>query len=143
MQRILARKFKKTILLIIAFTFFVTTCFYVRSYSLVASSNSMENGLRSKSIENNQNDPVEKSVLSDNPQTGELHYGMSLPAVKPDTGEYHAVTSNSGGYAIPITSTGIYSVKFSGPSLNGIIIRTVDIGNESLLLDLVINSYAD
>jgi hypothetical protein len=69
--------------------------------------------------------------------------GISSVTVMPDQGEYHAVTSNSGGYAIPITVPGSYLVRFSGPFLNENVIRIVNIESDSVLLDLIIDSGTD
>lgn len=55
--------------------------------------------------------------------------------VRPDHGAYYAVTSASGGYAIPITTSGVYRVAFSGGLLTGEAERTVKIGEYSALLD--------
>lgn len=93
------------------------------------------------SAENHYNRFIVGTVWAD--VNGNLMYdqGEGIPEVTvlPDHGEYHAITSNSGGYAIPITSPDIYIVTLSGPFLDGKIFRTVDIGNDSLLLDLIID----
>jgi uncharacterized protein YkwD len=43
--------------------------------------------------------------------------GFSGVTVMPSIGTYYAVTANSGGYAIPITETGVATINFSGESL--------------------------
>ena len=74
--------------------------------------------------------------LNDNDQydPGE---GMGGISVRPDWGAYHAVTADSGGYAMPILEAGTYKVSFSGPGISGETIRTVFVESQSRLLDLV------
>ncbi len=74
--------------------------------------------------------------LNDNDQydPGE---GMGGISVRPDRGAYHAVTADSGGYAMPILEAGTYTVTFSGSGISGETIRTVAVDNQSQLLDLV------
>jgi len=55
----------------------------------------------------------------------------------PDQGTYYAVTANSGGYALPIEMAGTYEVTFSGGVLGDNVVKTVMIGDDSELLDLV------
>ena len=62
--------------------------------------------------------------------------GLSGVTVMPDKGTYFAVTSNGGGYAIPILANDTYSVTFSGVQLNGTHTRTAAVGSVSVLLDL-------
>lgn len=62
--------------------------------------------------------------------------GFGSVSVTPDHGEYYAETSNSGGYAIPITEPGTYQVTFSGPTISHDVVKTVTVGDVSLLLDL-------
>lgn len=97
------------------------------------------------STENHYNCFLVGTVWADENGNSMYDPGEGIPEVKvsPDHGEYHALTSNSGGYAIPITSPGIYLIKFSGPFLNGKIFKTADIGKESLLMDLVIGPDTD
>jgi len=73
--------------------------------------------------------------LNDNDQydPGE---GMGGISVRPDRGAYHAVTADSGGYAMPILDAGTYTVSFSGSGISGETIRTVIVDSRSLLLDL-------
>jgi hypothetical protein len=61
--------------------------------------------------------------------------GLGGISVTPDQGTYYAVTANSGGYSIPITSTGTYQVTFSGSAVTTPVTRTVSIGSTSVLLD--------
>jgi hypothetical protein len=63
--------------------------------------------------------------------------GLSNVLVAPDHGTYYAITGAAGGYAIPVTSPGSYTVTFSGGDLNaGQIFKEVVVGSASLLLDL-------
>jgi PKD repeat protein len=62
--------------------------------------------------------------------------GIANVMVQPDHGKYYAITSNSGGYAIPIESPGNYQVDFSGGFLSGQGKKNVEIGEISVLLDL-------
>ncbi|MBN1873955.1 MAG: hypothetical protein JXA33_06980 [Anaerolineae bacterium] len=59
--------------------------------------------------------------------------GIAGVTVMPDAGTYYAVTSNSGGYAIPITAPGTYNVTFSGAASA---VKSVTVGDDSELLDL-------
>jgi pimeloyl-ACP methyl ester carboxylesterase len=61
--------------------------------------------------------------------------GIRGVTVMPDHGRYYAVTSNSGGYAIPVTSPGTYKVTFSGSSINGV--KTATVEGKSVLLDFM------
>jgi hypothetical protein len=62
--------------------------------------------------------------------------GESGVTVTPDSGTYYAVTADSGGYAIPVTSQSISTVTFSGTSLGTDINKPVSVGTESVLLDV-------
>ena len=61
--------------------------------------------------------------------------GISNITVLPNSGTYYAITSDSGGYSIPISSEGTYTITFSG-AVNAL--RSVTVGCESALLDLQI-----
>jgi hypothetical protein len=62
--------------------------------------------------------------------------GVGGVTVTPSTGTYYAITANSGGYAIPVTTAaGDYSVTFSGSGINDA--KNVTIGSVSVLLDYV------
>jgi hypothetical protein len=63
--------------------------------------------------------------------------GLGGVTVVPDQGTYYAVTSNSGGYSIPIEAPGTYEVTFSGSTLDEDVVKTVLIGDDSVLLDMV------
>ncbi len=60
--------------------------------------------------------------------------GKAGVTVMPDNGDYYAITGNSGGYAIPITSPGHYEVIFSGGSVSTHS-ATISVGDQSSLLD--------
>ncbi len=63
--------------------------------------------------------------------------GLEGITVRPDQGQYFAVTADSGGYAFPILAPGTYTVTFSGATLSGDVTRSVTIAAQSLLLDLL------
>lgn len=58
--------------------------------------------------------------------------GIGGVTVTPNQGTYYAITANSGGYAIPLTTSGAYQVTFSGPVSA---VKTVNVSNDSVLLD--------
>jgi hypothetical protein len=62
--------------------------------------------------------------------------GLAGVTVLPNKGAYYAVTANSGGYAIPITTAETYTVTFSGGELVGVYPRSVAVAGNSVLLDL-------
>ncbi len=63
--------------------------------------------------------------------------GIGGVRVTPDSGTYYAITSSSGGYAIPITmAAGNHSVTFSGSGINNA--KNVTIASVSVLLDYII-----
>jgi hypothetical protein len=62
--------------------------------------------------------------------------GIGGVTVEPDQGTYYAVTADSGGYAIPITTAATYEVTFSGSTITIPVTRTVAVGSTSVLLDL-------
>jgi len=66
--------------------------------------------------------------------------GIGGVTVMPDQGTYYAITSNSGGYAIPIEAPGTYEVTFSGATLDEDVVKTAMVGNDSVLLDLVFDA---
>jgi hypothetical protein len=65
--------------------------------------------------------------------------GLSDITIIPDQGGYYAVSSDSGGYALPVNS-GTYQVTFSGDSLDSDITKSVIVSGKSVLLDLVYGS---
>lgn len=65
--------------------------------------------------------------------------GEGLPGIKvqPSVGSFFAVTSSSGGYAIPFqTSPGAASVVFSGGGLDAPVTRTFSLVRENVKVDL-------
>ena len=56
----------------------------------------------------------------------------------PNQGTYYAVTSPSGGYAIPATTVGEYQITFSGGTLSFPVVKTVILETESVLLDFIV-----
>jgi hypothetical protein len=59
--------------------------------------------------------------------------GVGNVKVEPNLGEYYAVTANSGGYAIPVQSSGLYTITFSGAT-NSVV--SVIVNSVSVLVDL-------
>jgi hypothetical protein len=62
--------------------------------------------------------------------------GIAGVTALPDQGGFYAVTADSGGYAIPVTASGTYTVSFSGSAVTGTVDRSVTVGSRSALLDL-------
>jgi hypothetical protein len=58
--------------------------------------------------------------------------------VMPERGSYYAVTSASGGYAIPATADGTYLVTFFGGPLPYPFQRPVTLAEQSVLFDVII-----
>ncbi len=63
--------------------------------------------------------------------------GLSGVTVMPSIGTYHAVTADSGGYAIPITETGAVTVTFSGGTLQASGSRSTTLSTVSKLVDFI------
>lgn len=66
----------------------------------------------------------------------DLGEGLGNVQVRPNRGGYWAKTANSGGYALPATAVGSYSVSFSGGPLTTQRTLPVTVANDSILLDL-------
>jgi hypothetical protein len=64
--------------------------------------------------------------------------GKGNITVMPDNGEYYAITSDSGGYAIPVT-TGTYEILFSGNDLADMSFF-VTVQDKSILLDYKVDN---
>jgi len=70
--------------------------------------------------------------------------GLAGVTVMPDQGTFYAITGDAGGYAIPITAAGTYDVNFSGGGLGAVSFdRSVDVGTDSVLLDLTAADDSD
>ncbi len=66
--------------------------------------------------------------------------GMSGVTIHPTSGSYYAVSSTSGGYAIPITGlSGNLQVTFSGGALTNAITKTVSLTGQNVKLDFEFN----
>ncbi|HHX98223.1 MAG: hypothetical protein WAQ74_05335 [Kiritimatiellia bacterium] len=59
--------------------------------------------------------------------------------VTPDHGPYYAITGDAGGYAIPITTAGVYTLTFSGGALASNHTTSVTVDTHSVLADLELN----
>ncbi len=69
--------------------------------------------------------------------------GISGVRVQPAAGSYHAITSGSGGYAIPFSgATGASTVSFSGGGLTSAVSKNFNIDGENAKVDLRITSGA-
>ena len=79
------------------------------------------------------------TVWSDNNKNSLYDPGEGVGGVNvfPDHGKYFAVTSANGGYAVPILEEGDYQIRFSGNNIDTT--RTIHVGSQSVLLDLVFN----
>jgi Bacterial TSP3 repeat len=69
--------------------------------------------------------------------------GIGGVTVMPSQGNYFAVTAKSGGYAIPLITGGTYEVTFSGPGVPSGTVRSVTVGGESVLLELLVEPTVD
>jgi len=63
--------------------------------------------------------------------------GLAGVMVKPNKGTYYAVTSTSGGYAIPFTSAGSVTITATDGGLSSPVVKTVDFANENLKVDFI------
>lgn len=63
--------------------------------------------------------------------------GLSGVTVKPNRGTYYAVTSTSGGYAIPFTGSGSVVVTASEGGLAAPVTKTVDFSGENIKVDFI------
>lgn len=96
------------------------------------------------STSNHYNRFIVGTVWTDSNSNSQYDPGEGIAGVTamPDQGGYFAVTSNSGGYAIPATSSGTWTISFSGSAISGTVDRSVAVGSQSALLDLVYASGA-
>lgn len=79
------------------------------------------------------------TVWNDRNNNDQYDPGEGIAGVKvtPETGPYYAVTSNSGGYAIPMMTPGSYEVTFSGEKLSIPLQRFITLSSQSVPLDVV------
>ncbi len=62
----------------------------------------------------------------------------------PDEGTFFAFTGDAGGFAIPITSAGVYMVNFSGGDLGASnVTLAATVGTDSVRLDLKLGTDSD
>ena len=87
---------------------------------------------------NHQNRFLVGTVWQDANDNEQYDPGEGMPGitVMPDSGDFFAVTANSGGYAFPVVSQGTYQVTFSGTGITAPVIRMAVVGATSVLLDL-------
>jgi hypothetical protein len=78
-------------------------------------------------------------VYSDANTNGFYDPGEGIPGVTimPDAGQFFAVSSSSGGYAIPVMSAAVLNITFSGGPFGTGVIRQAVVGAESVKLDAV------
>jgi len=69
--------------------------------------------------------------------------GIGGVTVMPSQGNYFAISAKSGGYAIPLPTGGTYEVTFSGSGIPSGSVRSVTVGSESVLLDLLVGPTVD
>jgi uncharacterized protein YkwD len=77
-------------------------------------------------------------VYKDNNNNGFYDMGEGLPGVTitPSKGTYYAVTSSSGGYAIPVQDvTGSVTVEASGGGLGAIVTKNISLSGENVKVD--------
>ncbi len=61
--------------------------------------------------------------------------------VQPDSGSFHAITGVAGGWSIPITSPGSFTLTFSGGGLTPFT-RTATVAADSVLMDIKVTNLA-
>jgi len=71
----------------------------------------------------------------------EVGSGIAGVTITPSSGSYYAVSSSSGGYAIPIGSSGTITVTASGPGF-GPVTKTVTLTGTNIKLDFTTNTQA-
>ncbi len=92
------------------------------------------------SVENHYNIFIVGTVWEDsnNNNIYDPGEGIGDVPVVPDQGSFFAITSDSGGYAIPITANGAYQVEFQLPGQSSVSIKTVTIADQSELCDYIL-----
>jgi hypothetical protein len=63
--------------------------------------------------------------------------GKGGVTVQPSSGNWHAITATGGGYAIPVDQPGTLQITFSGGAIGPPVQRSVTVGNQSALLDVL------
>ena len=83
-------------------------------------------------------------VFRDRDEDGAYDVGEGLSGVRVALadGSWEAVTSGSGGYAMPCAGSGKLSVTFNGTAIGGPVTRSITRAGSNLKLDLVISSTA-
>lgn len=78
-------------------------------------------------------------VYSDKNNNGFYDIGEGLEGVtiKPNRGTYYAVSSTSGGYAIPFTGSGSVTITASGGNLTAPVTKTIDFTGDNTKADFV------
>lgn len=66
--------------------------------------------------------------------------GISGVRISPSRGQYYAITSSSGGYAIPFSGNGGVIITASGGGLNGDIVNNVTFAGDNLKVDFVMSA---
>lgn len=66
--------------------------------------------------------------------------GIAGVRIMPSRGQYYAVTSSSGGYAIPFSGNGSVTITASGGGLNGNIVNDVTFEGDNLKVDFVLSA---
>jgi hypothetical protein len=78
-------------------------------------------------------------VYADKNNNGFYDIGEGLEGVtiKPSRGSYYAVSSTSGGYAIPFSGSGSVTVTASGGNLSAPVTKTIDFTGENTKVDFI------
>ncbi len=63
--------------------------------------------------------------------------GLEGVTIKPNRGSYYAVSSTSGGYAIPFTGSGSVTITASGGNLTAPVTKTIDFTGDNTKVDFV------
>jgi hypothetical protein len=92
-----------------------------------------------QAVANQANRFIVGTVWSDSNNNGRYDPGEGKGGVtvQPASGNWHAVTAAGGGYAIPVDQPGDFQVTFSGGGFGAPVQRSVTVGNESALLDVM------
>ncbi len=95
----------------------------------------------SNSAANHHNRFLVGTVWSDDNDNDRYDVGEGWPGVRValDPGEFYAVTSAGGGFAVPVTSGGATTARFSGGGVETTSVP-MNFGGDSVLLDLVVTA---